>query len=248
MKTRLAAYFTAVAFLAGSLSAAAEVGNGGKAIRIAGVAPRPESRAHVAAVRTHADVIRDIGPTRRPALRETAAALGLPYPPPRLSLIGLKKERILEAWGAGDSGWKLIRRYAILAASGTPGPKLREGDLQVPEGMYRLTGFNPNSSYHLSLRVGYPNADDRAAARAEGRTRLGGDIFIHGNAVSIGCLAVGDTAIEELYLLVADVGLARTGVVLSPSAAPEALPGSPSWIRRLYTRLRLQLLAIRGAG
>lgn len=91
----------------------------------------------------------------------------------------------------------------MLAASGGPGPKLREGDLQVPEGVYRLTAFNPNSSYHLSLRVDYPNAEDRAAedravARSDRRTSLGGDIFIHGKAVSIGCLAIGDPGIEEL--------------------------------------------------
>ena len=154
---------------------------------------------------------------------------------------------MLEVWGAAGNGWKLIRSHAILAASGRLGPKLREGDLQVPEGVYRLTGFNPNSSYHLSIRVDYPNADDRAGARAEGRTRLGGDIYIHGKAVSIGCVALGDVAIEELYLLVAEVGLARTRLVMSPSAAPMAPPGASAWVRRLYERLRFELQQTRGA-
>jgi murein L,D-transpeptidase YafK len=134
----------------------------------------------------------------------------------------------------------------VLAASGGPGPKLREGDLQVPEGVYRLTAFNPNSSYHLSLRVDYPNADDRAIAKAEGRTNLGGDIYIHGKAVSIGCLALGDAGIEELYVLVADVGLSRTRVLLSPTAVPTATSSSPAWVAHLYARLRLQLHAVRG--
>jgi hypothetical protein len=196
--------------------------------------------------RTHETVLRDIGPIRRPALRDAVAAVGLSYPPDDLTLVGLKDERILEAWTQGPDGWKLVSRYPVLAASGGPGPKLREGDLQVPEGVYRLTAFNPNSSYHLSLRVDYPNADDRAIAKAEGRTNLGGDIFIHGRAVSIGCLALGDAGIEELYVLVADVGLSRTRLLLSPTAVPRSTSSSPAWVANLYARLRLQLHAVRG--
>lgn len=197
--------------------------------------------------RTHEDVLRAIGPKRRPDLRSAAAAAGLPYPPPRLSLVGLKQERALEVWGRADSGWKLVKSYPVVAASGGPGPKLREGDLQVPEGVYRLTRFNPMSSYHLSIRVDYPSAEDRAAARSEGRTNLGGDIFIHGKAVSIGCLALGDAAIEEVYTLLADVGLGRTRLLLAPNAAPESDPGAPAWVGRLYARLRRELRAVRGA-
>lgn len=196
--------------------------------------------------RTHAGVLRDLGPKRRPGLRGVAASLGLPYPPPRLTLVGLKQERTLEVWGTAESGWRLLRSYAILAASGGLGPKLRQGDLQVPEGVYRVTGFNPNSSYHLSIRVDYPNHDDRATAQAEGRKQLGGDIFIHGKAVSIGCLAIGDRAIEELYVLVADVGLARTRLLLAPSAAPLPAAGAPPWVSRLYQRLHLELQTVRG--
>jgi len=202
---------------------------------------------HGAGGRTHEGVLREIGPERRPGLRQAAAAVGLTYPPSRLTLVGLKQEKTLEVWGAAGSGWKLARTYAVLAASGHLGPKLREGDLQVPEGVYRLTGFNPRSSYHLSIRVDYPNADDRAAAGQDGRTNLGGDIFIHGKAVSIGCLALGDAAIEELYTLVADVGLARSRVFLTPNAAPEPAPGSPAWVVRLYERLRRELGDVRGA-
>jgi murein L,D-transpeptidase YafK len=174
------------------------------------------------------------------------AAVGLRYPPAALTLVGLKGERVLEAWAQTPSGWRLIKRYPVLAASGGPGPKLRQGDLQVPEGVYRLTAFNPNSSYHLSLQVDYPNADDRAAAAGEGRANLGGDIFIHGKAVSIGCLALGDRAIEELYVLVADVGLSRTRLLLSPNAWPRPTPASPPWVARLYERLRSELRVVRG--
>jgi murein L,D-transpeptidase YafK len=196
--------------------------------------------------RTHDDVLRDIGARRRPAVRAAVEAQGLAYPPPRLTLVGLKEERVLEVWAPKGAGWTRVRAYPVLAASGTAGPKLREGDLQVPEGVYRLTGFNPNSSYHLSVRVDYPNADDRAVARGEGRTGLGGDIFIHGKAVSIGCLAIGDGAIEELYTLLADVGLTNARLVLAPSAAPAAARGTPAWIAGLYDRLRRELRAVRG--
>lgn len=196
--------------------------------------------------RSHETVLRDIGPVRRPTLRTAVAAVGLTYPPASLTLVGLKNERVLEAWAQAPDGWRLVARYPVLAASGGPGPKLREGDQQVPEGVYRLTAFNPNSSYHLSLRVDYPNAEDLAIAQAEGRKNLGGDIFIHGKAVSIGCLALGDVAIEELYVLVADVGLPRTRLLLSPSASPRVPTSSPPWVASLYARLRVQLGAVRG--
>ncbi|HSD27762.1 MAG TPA: hypothetical protein VLL75_10705, partial [Vicinamibacteria bacterium] len=60
-----------------------------------------------------------------------------------MTIVGLKEEKALEVWGTPGSGWTLMRTYEVLAASGGAGPKLREGDLQVPEGVYRLVGFNP---------------------------------------------------------------------------------------------------------
>jgi murein L,D-transpeptidase YafK len=202
--------------------------------------------ADLVAARSHESVLQTFGPKHRPGLREAASTLGLDYPPRRLTLVGLKQEKTLEVWAAAGAGWRRLRRYPVLAASGGPGPKLRQGDLQVPEGVYRLTAFNPNSSYHLSVRVDYPNADDRRVAVAEGRTNLGGDIFIHGKAVSIGCLAIGDAAIEELYVLLADVGLARTRMLLTPSAAPQAPNGAADWLVALYARLSAELHAVRG--
>lgn len=196
--------------------------------------------------RTHEQVVARLGPTHRAGLRAAAAAIGSAYPPKRLRLVGLKEEKRLEVWAEAGGGWRLLRSYAVLAASGGPGPKLRQGDLQVPEGLYRLTVFNPNSSYHLSVRVDYPNQDDRAAAAAEGRTNLGGDIYIHGKAVSIGCLALGDPAIEELYLLLADTGLPKTRLVLSPRAEPKAPAGAPTWLNALYARIDAELRATRG--
>jgi murein L,D-transpeptidase YafK len=201
----------------------------------------------VAAARTHEQVLAELRPRCAPRLAADARAGGVAYPPARLVLVGLKQERLLEAWAPARDGWRRLRAYPVLAASGGPGPKRREGDLQVPEGVYRLTTFNPNSSYHLSIRVDYPNDDDRRAAASEGRADLGGDIYIHGRSVSIGCLAIGDEGIEELYVLLADVGLARTRLVLAPSAAPVPRPGDPSWVRSLYSRVRRELAAVRGA-
>lgn len=195
--------------------------------------------------------MRKIRPTQRAALQATFNAARLRYPPDEVTLVGLKGEKQLEVWvrtqTPSKNNWTRVRTYPILAASGGPGPKLRQGDLQVPEGIYRLTGFNPNSSYHLSIRVDYPSAEDRAIALSEKRADLGGDIFIHGKAVSIGCLALGDAAIEELYVLLADTGLARSRIILTPSADPSAGPGAPRWLVDRYESVRRDLRAVRAS-
>jgi hypothetical protein len=149
-----------------------------------------------------------------------------------------------------DGPWRHVRDYPVLAASGRPGPKLREGDCQVPEGLYRVERLNPQSRYHLSLRLDYPNAFDREQAAREGRTSLGGDIYIHGGAVSIGCLAMGDEAVEELFVLAARTGLPNIRVILAPAdlrAAPgaAALPREPAWIGPLYAAITKALDAFR---
>jgi murein L,D-transpeptidase YafK len=135
----------------------------------------------------------------------------------------------------------------VQAASGGPGPKLREGDRQVPEGLYKLLWLNPNSSYHLSMKLDYPNAFDRGKGRADGRTRLGGDIFIHGRAASIGCLAMGDPAIEELFTLVAEVGVGNVRVTIAPHdlrRRPAPTDG-PAWVRELYEALAPEVARFR---
>jgi murein L,D-transpeptidase YafK len=120
-----------------------------------------------------------------------------------LFLRAFKKEAALEVWGRnqGDARFTLLKTYPICAASGVLGPKRRVGDGQVPEGLYTIDRFNPYSNYHLSLGLSYPSAQDRQRAAAAGIGNPGGDIFIHGDCVSIGCLAMGDAAIEEIYLL-----------------------------------------------
>jgi murein L,D-transpeptidase YafK len=114
-----------------------------------------------------------------------------------------KKQGVLEVWGRnyGDAHFVLINTYPVCAASGVLGPKQRRGDGQVPEGFYVIDRFNPYSSFHLALGLNYPNRQDRQRAAAAGIHDPGGDIFIHGNCVSIGCLAMGNQASEEIYLL-----------------------------------------------
>ena len=162
------------------------------------------------------------------------------YPPSALTLVAIKDKAELEVWAGPPSNPTYIRSYPIRALSGVSGPKLREGDRQVPEGIYEIAGFNPNSRFHLSMKLNYPNAFDLEKANAEGRTQPGSDIFIHGRAVSAGCLAMGDEVIEELFTLVADTGRVRAKVVIAPSDAREAplsVPDTPDWVAELYQRI-----------
>jgi len=198
-------------------------------------------------MRTVESVVAELGPRVRAHWSPYVRAAGLEYPPAELALIGFKRERRLEVWGRADGPWRRIDALPILAASGIEGPKLRQGDLQVPEGFYRVVAFNPNSRFHLSMMIDYPNAEDVALAEGEGRTDLGGEIFIHGDARSIGCLAMGDRAIEDLFVLVADVGLDRVQVILAPRDPRGGVPLAPVpgvWFTAdLYRRIEEALVS-----
>jgi hypothetical protein len=117
---------------------------------------------------------------------------------------------------------------------------LREGDGQVPEGLYRISLLNPNSRFHVSLRVDYPSEEDREHGRNDGRERLGGDIMIHGGCASVGCLAIGDPAIEEVFLLAERVGLAQLDALLLPHDLrhdPVSPTGVPPWMHDRYRQM-----------
>jgi len=145
---------------------------------------------------------------KKPQLKGVAKSAG-----GKLRILVFKNERSVEVHAPG---WKAPRIYPMTAFSGTLGPKLREGDGQIPEGIYGIGYLNPNSSYYLSLKVTYPNASDRARAQVDGRTNLGGDIMIHGKAVTIGCVPVGDDAIEDIFYLASAVGIKNVSVVIAP--------------------------------
>jgi murein L,D-transpeptidase YafK len=196
--------------------------------------------------RTVADALTQYGSAAHGRLGPYFKRAGVSWPPQRIALLVFKQEQRLAVWVADPKGgWHYLRDYPILAASGGVGPKLREGDYQVPEGLYAIEHLNPASGYHLSTKVGYPNAFDRLNAAREHRTRLGGDIFIHGKNVSIGCVAIGDPAIEELFTLVAETGIGRTRVIMAPldlriASAPVA-ESTPLWIAQLWQSVAVAL-------
>lgn len=196
---------------------------------------------------TVAERIAAYGPAARARLQPYFQRAGINYPPPRVVLVGLKAERVLQIYAEDDAGaWRFIHAYPILGASGVAGPKLREWDHQVPEGIYSIALLNPNSRYQISMQIGYPNDFDREQAAQDGRTQLGGDIMIHGGHGSIGCLAMGDEASAELFVLTADAGLANVVVVLAPvdfrrGASVPGLGQLPSWTPELYRQIRSRL-------
>lgn len=191
-------------------------------------------------------VVEKFGDEVTARLGRSFARAGVRFPPQRMHLLAFKQERMLELWADDGGAPRFIRSYPIQAASGKAGPKLVEGDRQVPEGVYRVIWLNPKSAYHLSLKLDYPNEFDRAKAALENRVSLGGDIFVHGRDESIGCLAMGDQAIEDLFVLAARVGQENVKVVIAPNdlrskQPPTDLRYSPAWLPELYQDLRKQL-------
>ncbi len=112
-----------------------------------------------------------------------------------------KEDKEMELWMKKDSVFHLFKTYEICLVPGNLGPKRREGDWQVPEGVYRVDKFNPKSKFHLSLGINYPNESDLRFANKE---QPGGEVFIHGKCVSVGCIPIQDSNIEEVYLLALD--------------------------------------------
>ena len=140
----------------------------------------------------------DVGARLLPRLNEELAERRFELGQPAFIRI-FKESRELELWLQGARGeWRLFRTYPIACFSGVLGPKTREGDMQAPEGFYNVTQkmLNPASNYHLAFNIGYPNAYDLA----QGRT--GSLIMVHGDVCSIGCFAMTDAVIEEIYLMV----------------------------------------------
>jgi len=109
-----------------------------------------------------------------------------------------KQEAELEVWLANGSTYRKLHTYPICHYSGFLGPKLKEGDKQSPEGFYAVSAkqLNPNSSYYLSFNLGFPNAYDKA------HDRTGSYLMVHGNCVSIGCYAMTDDGISEIYRII----------------------------------------------
>lgn len=133
----------------------------------------------------------------KPRLESQLKEKGMTYGSPVFIRI-LKEPKELEIWVKKGGSFHLFKTYPVCTYGlGGFGPKTKEGDGKAPEGFYSVTPdrMNPSSNYHLALNVGYPNSYDRD------HNRTGSAIMIHGDCVSIGCFAMTDPAIEEIYAL-----------------------------------------------
>lgn len=110
-----------------------------------------------------------------------------------------KEEKLLEVWLKSKNADKYVHygSYDICRSSGEVGPKRKEGDMQVPEGFYKVNFFNAFSDYYLGMQINYPNQSDLML----GKRPYGGQIMIHGNCVTIGCIPITDDKIKEVYLI-----------------------------------------------
>lgn len=135
-------------------------------------------------------------------LQKQFAAKGLQWPAKYMYIRSFKYDAQLEVWVSNNrkEGFKLFKTYRVCALAGSLGPKRVQGDYQVPEGFYYINELNPRSNYHLSLGINYPNASDKVLSDM---FKPGGDIYIHGSCVTVGCIPVNDQQIEEVYILAA---------------------------------------------
>jgi murein L,D-transpeptidase YafK len=133
-------------------------------------------------------------------LRKQFQAKKLSWPAKYLYIRSFKFDSELEVWVKDKPAdtFQLFKTYRICALAGYMGPKRIQGDYQVPEGFYYINDFNPYSAYYLSLGLNYPNASDRVLSDS---IRPGGEIYIHGSCVTVGCIPITDQQIDELYIL-----------------------------------------------
>lgn len=189
------------------------------------------------------DAITRYGLKTEPHLKQVFAKANVAYPPQEIALLAFKKEQNVQLWAKNKhQSWRYVHSYPLTAFSGRLGPKLRERDGQIPEGIYRLTTFNPFSTMHLSMMINYPNNFDRLQASKDGRRELGGNIFLHGKSMSVGCLAVGDKNIDELFMLAHRVGLNHIQMIIAPNDLRRAKPATntftqPRWLPELYKQI-----------
>ncbi|MEO6069531.1 MAG: energy transducer TonB [Chitinophagaceae bacterium] len=139
---------------------------------------------------------------KQDTLQQQFKQKGLEWPATNIYIRSFKYDSQLEVWVRNNrkEPFKLFKTYKVCALAGSLGPKRMEGDYQVPEGFYCINEFNPRSNYHLSLGINYPNASDRILSDS---ARPGGDIYIHGSCVTVGCIPIQNEQIEEVYILAA---------------------------------------------
>ncbi len=196
--------------------------------------------------RTTEDVVKLYGTKAESRLMPHFLRTGVSFPPQKVAILVFKHEKILELWADKSNRMTFIKSYPLTGSSGVLGPKLKEGDRQIPEGIYGIEYLNPNSSYHLSMKISYPNDFDKIMAEKEGRNNLGGDIFIHGKSATIGCIPVGDKPVEELFILVCKVGQENVKIIIAPydmrTKKMEVAVDNLFWTKSLYKNIRKALL------
>jgi len=141
----------------------------------------------------------------------------------KIYLRAFKSEKQIELWGknSSDTKYVLLKTFNVCRTSGRLGPKRKQGDFQIPEGFYHINRFNPYSNFYLSLGINYPNKSDRILGV---KGKLGGDIFIHGACVTIGCLPITNDQIKELYIICVEArnnGQTKIPVTIFPSKLSE---------------------------
>jgi murein L,D-transpeptidase YafK len=168
--------------------------------------------------------------------------------PTEIILVAFKEEQILQVYANDYLGIKLIKEYPFTAFSGKLGPKIKEGDKQIPEGIYKVEYLNANSSYYLSIKVDFPNKFDKLKTSFSDVKDMGGDIFIHGKSATIGCIPIGDKAIEEVFLLTQKAINKEVKIIISPRDF-RVNPQYPKiegidWENELYDLISAELMTL----
>lgn len=143
--------------------------------------------------------VKDAYASKLKLVDKTLAEYHISHDKLRIYMRAFKSEKKIELWAKNntDTAYVLIKTFTICEISGNLGPKRRSGDLQVPEGFYHISGMNPYSKYYLSMKINYPNESDKVRGV---KGHLGNEIFIHGDCVSSGCIAITNDRIKELYV------------------------------------------------
>lgn len=144
--------------------------------------------------------VADVFRRKEDSIRKQFEKKGLQWPAKFVYIRSFKFDSQLEVWVKNklSEEYKHFKTYKVCAMAGSLGPKRMQGDYQVPEGFYYINEFKPNSVYHLSLGLNYPNASDRMLSDS---LYPGGDIYIHGSCVTEGCIPITNDQIEDLYII-----------------------------------------------
>lgn len=167
--------------------------------------------------------VRDAYNEKEEGLKTDLASFSIELSKINIYIQGFKFEQKLKVWAKNksDNAFQLVKEYDFCRLSGDLGPKRKYGDYQVPEGFYHINVFNPSSSFLLSLGINYPNKSDKILGESK---NLGGDIYIHGSCVTIGCIPITNDKIQELYILCVEAknnGQSNIPVTIFPAELTE---------------------------